>query len=574
MKLTKLIIIIALIIVLILLLIKINDNNNNKNKEHLQNLNEAVKNMISLHTDNSAIFNTARFNKVNAEELEVENNMNANKGIFNNVTVNNNIDISNNLTANTGNIRNLNILNNLTGITGSFKNIRSTDISSNNITAESGRFTNVTSESLNIRRYDINNLNINKICFDPNDTTKCLTLNSLNGLNNLNNYSVNNPKNQYMYYPNSVPGVDMVASNSATYDNNIIWNSLAKYIDLNNSLNVELGKLKVIGSGETWMYYNGSSTVTYSGQSPASQFRTSTFKNAQTKGTGIEITVPKPPANNPTGDYSVLWIKITNSHAHWYTFKLYEYNASTDNIVKTFGKFADSFNALNKISPDGSTHNDSWNTQQWIGIPFDLTGNTSRTLVLSNFFGQSDKDLLINGIAFSTNPWNHCKVSAISLHWQVNNDDNSQGIVGSTGGLTWNTHNWNYQQLAQFNGGNTYQFRIPFVNSNKDKIFYLVEYNTNWGPSITSLEIFKYNTTTQAETAINLGNFYTSFDNPFSRHHNSKIWQRYYGIVIAKEYLPVKGSSSDNFIKLRITIPAGNNIYFTEVGTHDKNSFD
>jgi hypothetical protein len=346
------------------------------------------------------------------------------------------------------------------------------------------------------------------------------------------------------------------------------------YIDLNNSLNDNLGKLKTIGQNETWMYYNGSSTVLYNTfVNTASQFRTSTFKNVQTKGTGIEITVPKPPANNPNGDYSVLWIKITNSHAHWYTFKLYQYNAATDNIVKTFGKFADSFNALNKISPDGSTHNDSWNTQQWIGIPFDLTGNTSRKLVLSNFYAQN-VDLLINGIAFSTNPWNHCKVAAVALYWQINNDDNSNGKTDSTGGLTWNNNNWNNQQLAQFNGGNTYQFRIPFVNSNKDKIFYLIEHNNNWGPSIRSLEIFKYNTTTQTETAINLGNFYTSFDNPFARHFNSKMYQRYYGIVIPKQFLPVKGSSRDNFIKLKITIPSGRNLAFTEAGTHDKNSFD
>ncbi len=568
MKLTKLIIILALIILLILLLIKINDK-----KEHLETLNEAVQNMISLHTDNSAIFNLARFNKVNTEEINVSNNMNANRGIFNNITVNNNLDISNNLTANSGNIKDLNILNNLTGTTGSFKNINSTDISSNNITAESGRFTNITSESLNVRRYDISSLNVSKICFDPTDTTKCLTLNTFNGLNNLNNYTVNNPKNQYMYYPNDIPGVVMSESSSATYNNNVIWTKLSNNIELSNPINADLGKLKAIGAGETWKQYT-TSLVDYTGSNTSyTEFRTSTFNKAQPKGTGIEITVPKPPPNNPTGDYSVLWVRFTNSSTPWINLKLYQYNSVTDNIIKFFGKISDGLQNLNKISPDGSTHNATWNAQQWIPIPFDLNGNSSRKLVLSNF-NDTSNPMLINAIAFSTNPWNHCKIPALSLYFQTNNDDNANNVVGATGGLTWNQNNFNNEPLAQFNGGNTFQFRIPFVNSGKDKIFYLIEHNNNWGPAITSLEIFKYNTTTQVETAINLGNFYTSFDNPFARHHNSKIYQRYYGVVIPKEHLPVKGPYNDNFIKLRITIPSGDNIYFTEVGTHDKNSFE
>jgi hypothetical protein len=586
MKLTKLIIIIALIIVLILLLIKINDNNNNNKKEHLKNMNESILNMISLHTDNGAILNTAKFNRVNAEQLDVFNNMNANKGTFNNITVNNNIDISNNLTANTGNIRNINVLNNLTGTTGSFKNIISTDISNNNITAESGIFRTVTSESINIQRYDISSLNINKICFDRTDITKCLTLNTFNGLNNLNNYNVNNPKNQYMYYPNSVPGVDMSANIPGTYNNNIIWNTLRNYIEISPTtpLNENNGKLRVFGSGESWIYYKAPTTpttptsttaVTYTGlatQSEATLFRTSTFKNAQSSGVGIEITVPKSPPNNPTGDYSVLWIKCTNSHAIWYTFKLYHYDSGSDTVIKTFGKFADGYNSLNKFSPDGSMHNDNWQTQQWVPIPFDLSGNSLRKLLLSNFYAQ-DKDFYISSIAFSTNPWNHCKVSAKAIFWQINNDDNSQGKTEATGGLTWNSDNWQNQPLAQFNAGNLHQFRIPFVNSGKDKIFYLVEHNSNWGPTIIGLSIVKYNGT-NGDVVIQLGNFYTSFDNPFARHYNSKLSQRYYGIVIPKEHLPTKGSSSDNFLRLVITLPGGNNVVFTEVGTHDKNSFD
>jgi hypothetical protein len=544
----------------------------NKNNEHITNLNESVQTMISLHTNKNAIFNSANLNKVRVDQLDVSNNLIVNKGTFNTVKVNNNLDISNNITASSGNIGNLTVTN-LTGTNSSLRNVRSSDISSNNIFAESGTFRNVTSESVSIPRYNIATLNASKICFDPTDTTKCLTMDSLKGLQNLNNYNVNNPKNQYMYYPNTIPG-DMNATIPATYDNNIVWTELNKYIDLNNSLNADLGKLRAIGSGESWLTASIiSAPLAYTGQAnPLPLFRTSTFKNAQPKGTGIEITIPKPPANNPNGDYSVLWIRCSNSNAYWYTFKLYEYNASTDTIVKSFGKFADGFSQLNKISPDGSTHNTAWNTHQWIAIPFDLSGNTSRKLVLSNFWSNNDNNPYINSMAFSINPWNHCKVAAVAIFWQVNNDDNSQGKTDATAGFSWETHDWNNEQLARFHGNNNFVFRIPFVNSGKDKIFYIVEHNNNWGPGIAGLSIFKNNAGTEVENQ--LGNLYTSLDNPFARHHNSKMYQRYYGIVIPKDFLPTKGLTSDNFIKLRITIPGGQNLYFREVGTHDKNSFE
>ncbi len=540
------------------------------NNEHITNLNESVQTMISLHTNKNAIFNSANLNKVKVDQIDVSNNLIVNKGTFNTVKINNNLDISNNIIANSGNIGNLTVTN-LTGTNSSLRNVRSSDISSNNIFAESGTFRNVTSESVSIPRYNITTLNANKICFDPTDTTKCLTFDTFKGLQNLNNYNVNNPKNQYMYYPNSIPG-DMNATIPATYDNNIVWNyNLKNYIDLNNTLNADLGKLKTIGSGETWMHWNSGSISSYTGQANANEFRTSTFHRAQPKGTGMEITIPKPPANNPNGDYSVLWIKCSNTNQFWYTFKLYQYDAATDNIVKTFGKFADGFSQLNKISPDGSTHNDSWNFSQWIPIPFDLSGNTSRKLLLSNFWGQ-DLNLLINAMAFSTNPWNHCKVAAVAIYWQINTDDNSQGKTDATAGFSWETHDWNNEQLARFHGNNNFVFRIPFVNSGKDKIFYIVEHNNNWGPGIAGLSIFKNNAIPEVENQ--LGNLYTSLDNPFARHHNSKMYQRYYGIVIPKEVLPTKGSANDNFIRLRITIPGGQNLYFREVGTHDKNSFE
>jgi hypothetical protein len=575
MKLSNIIIILLLIIIIIFLTWKIN---NNTNKENMGNLTESIQNIISLHTDKNVFLSSATIDNIRTEEINISKNLNVNKGNFNNVKVNNNVDISNNLTANTGNITNLNITN-LTGNNGFLRNVRSTDISANLILAESGRFRNVTSDTLNIPRYSITNLTANKICFDPTDATKCLTLDMIKSVNDIEKYNIDNIKNQYMYYPNTnTNAYNRTIPN--TYNNNIVWTDLSGNIDLTGtSINNDLGKLQLIGPNQSWRY---STDEFITGTPPAypnlpdsnnaKVFRTFSSLQAEPKGQGIEITIPKPPLNNPTGDYSVLWILVTNSHDRQYYLKLYQYNPTTDTIIKTFGKIVDGLNGLNKISPDGSTHNKIWDKQQWIPIPFDLSGNTNRKLVLSTFTTDT-VEKLIRSIAFSTNPWNHCKVSGLAIHYQVNNDDNSQGftVSAANSGLTWHTNYMN-QPLVKFS--NTFQFRIPFVNSGKDKIFYLVEHNSDWGPSIAGLSIFTYNTTTQAEVENQLGNFYTSFDNPFARHHNSKLSQRYYGVVIPKQFLPVKGSSSDNFIKLKVTIPSGRDFQFTEAGTHDKNSFD
>jgi hypothetical protein len=577
MNLSKIILIILLIIGISFLIWKINKD---KNKEHLTNLNEAILNMISLHKDRNIILNSANIDIVRAEKIDVLKNLNVNKGIFNNINVNK-IDISNNITATTGNIGNLTI-NKLTGTNGSFRNVRSNDISSNTIYSESGTFGNITTQKIYTPRYDISSLNINKICFDPNDSTKCLTIDTIKNINNIENLNINNQKNQYMYYPN-----DSSLKNNLTISNNniIIQDNGHNVIFWNNLINeIKSNALKAVGPNETFIIQTATSSRVYSQSDTSGNIRTSTMKNIQPTGTGIEITVPQHPNKDNGVDYSVLWVKCMDTQTYYYTIKLYQSDAN-NNIIKTFGKHADGKNGLNKISPDGSIHNDTWNTTQWIPIPFDLSGNTSRKLIMSNYISNSSNVWnFISSMAFSTNPWNHCKVSSISLIWQSNKTNNTNGIPTSftKNDVVWNNianltdrENWNNLPLAQFNVNSIIPFRIPFVNSGKDKIFYLVEHNNNWGPSIIGLTVLKNINNTNVNVPI--GNFYTSFNNPFSRHYNSKMYQRYYGIVIPVDVLPVKGTIDDNFITLQINIPNNDTsrpVYFSEVGTHDKNSFE
>jgi hypothetical protein len=104
-------------------------------------------------------------------------------------------------------------------------------------------------------------------------------------------------------------------------------------------------------------------------------------------------------------------------------------------------------------------------------------------------------------------------------------------------------------------------FRIPFVNNNRDKIFYLVEANRNFQTSIINVSI----------NNVIIGNLYTTFDNPFATHFNSSFENRYLGIIIPKVNLPL----NDNFITITLNIPNNNDgVYVREIGTHNLNPFN
>ena len=123
----------------------------------------------------------------------------------------------------------------------------------------------------------------------------------------------------------------------------------------------------------------------------------------------------------------------------------------------------------------------------------------------------------------------------------------------------------NNDQCVKFIKGDV-SFRIPFVNSGKTKIFYIIEHNNYWGPGIANVSLMN------DLVDVPLGGMYTTFDNPFSRHFNSKRYCRYYGVVIPKDKLP---KAPINFINLRLKIPSNSDgFFFREVGTHDFDPFE
>jgi hypothetical protein len=402
----------------------------------------------------------------------------------------------------------------------------------------------------------IDSINTNKLCISGN---KCLTSDGLNTF-----LLMNSPLTSYMYLPNS---------STTLNDQNLIWKDISNNMKFSDTVRPN-SAIKVVG-GDKWRYWNGSVNVDWNGYANAPYhgmniYTTTGFETGpQTNGTGIEVTVPAHPI--PGKDYSVLWIKVSNDRYNY----LKVYDMSGESVRKYYGKQSFGFTSINNISPDGSTNSEHYSVGLWWPFPIDLSGNSSRKIMISSFY-KGAVPTFIAGIAFSTNPWNHCRIHGNCLYDQVNNDNDSN-TISQTPTLIFKENSdaaWNNIILLSFVAGSQPIIRIPFVNTQRNKIFYIIEINDNFGPSMNGVEI---NTTPLSTTATwqYIGNVNTTFSNPFAIHTNSKIYQRYYGIVIPKQYLPVKGSSiNDNFIQLRFTIPTGVNFRFSEVGTHDVNPFE
>jgi hypothetical protein len=336
---------------------------------------------------------------------------------------------------------------------------------------------------------------------------------------------LNSPVNQYMYLPKQ----------------NIMWNNLDEHKDT---------KFRVVGAGHKWTTYKHYSKNCYQLDPRLNN----------PIGTGIEIDVPEFQVDDEDAyvdgmDFTVLWIRLRLDS--WSTFRVYAKNE--DGKYESFGSYAMRYDALNSISPDGGMQNAEWAHYTWYPIPIKL--NKERKVIVNSPYNEGS--LWFCGFAFSTNPWNHCKVSASTLYLNLNRDETN---------TTWGRDqiiqgwydDWNRHEMGRFTAGNKTTFKIPFVNSGRNKIFYVVEHNETWAPSIISVSV---NNTI-------IGNLYTSFDNPFARHFNSKQYQRYYGAVIPVELIP----SGEKYLTITIdtTLPYQNHwgLQTREVGTHDENPFE
>jgi hypothetical protein len=156
-----------------------------------------------------------------------------------------------------------------------------------------------------------------------------------------------------------------------------------------------------------------------------------------------------------------------------------------------------------------------------------------------------------------------------------------------TDNVIWNTEYVTWRNTSGPANPSNIIVRIPIVNSGRDKILYLVTHNDNWNENMKAVFIFEkpniqptISNTKDLTTAtfndisnnpmIRLDNFTTTFNNPFSRHYNSSVYNRYIGTVIPSNLIKT------DYIILGLQLPValdstslmGTRI--KHIGTHDK----
>ena len=237
---------------------------------------------------------------------------------------------------------------------------------------------------------------------------------------------------------------------------------------------------------------------------------------------------------------TVLWIRVLNGD-RWESFQVYTKDG------KDLGNFTSGFRQLTKYCPDGSLSDSFWNFHTWMPVP--VPGPGEYIVCGGNRKNDAGNDCWISGIAFSTNPWNHAMNSAVAYHWLVNEGSPSP---------TWNSQNWNNDQLAQLDQNQVYTLMVPVINSGKDKLLYIIEHNNNWdGASHTSVTV----------NDKPVERLRSTYSNPFARHYNSKIYNRFLALRIPKDIV-----GNNRFMKVVIDMRnLSQNIFFREIGTVDYN---
>lgn len=248
--------------------------------------------------------------------------------------------------------------------------------------------------------------------------------------------------------------------------------------------------------------------------------------NNEANGNGAQVEIPL--------GYNTVWLRILGDR--WNVIHAYFTDGGGDLGLWTGGR-----RSANSYAPDGTLTNGFSVLHQWMPIPARRHG----TLALISKPNTNDA-FWISGLAFSKNPWRHAAQSAIGYHWAVNGGN-------PTG---WGQDNWNGDTLANIGAGNGV-LKVPVVPSGHDKLLYLIEHNSDWNGAM--------------HTGITVGGrqierFMASYDNPFSRHWNSKSFERYIAARIPKGYVSADARQLDVIIDMSLQDVA---INFREIGTHD-----
>jgi hypothetical protein len=252
------------------------------------------------------------------------------------------------------------------------------------------------------------------------------------------------------------------------------------------------------------------------------------FGNGRVSGrAGLRVDVPQ--------GYDTLWVRVLNDR--WFHMRV---RGVEDHEHSAVEKYTAGHRCLNEFSPDGAAPDSYHRLHMWVNVPLRYPGKY-------DLMSEIHSDSWISGIAFTTNPWNMARNSAVGYHWGVN---------GGTK-LRWHTHNWNNDNLASLDAGAVRTLMVPVIYSGRDKLVYMVEHNNNWIGTM------------HADVRVGgemIERFRTTYNNAFATHYNSKFYDRYIAARIPAHLI----QPGQKFVELRVNMAmSDHHIHIREAGTHD-----
>jgi hypothetical protein len=455
-------------------------------------------------------------------------------------------------------------------------NILMNNITSNSINTPILNATNIQSDAINISNIDMTKY---KICLQ--DQSHCIKpyLLKLYSQINLPNSPFNN-----MYLSD--------ASNCVIYE----------YAPFNDEPYDTLPVSLIIkfGTGYNILTDSTLSTIRYSTIPSILVSRPALYYNPQQDfdiSGGFKIVIPNPATIK--FKCKVVWIEIKSNLRCSFrvTSSIPDISSNVLDVV-----YSNYLTYSNSLRPDGADYNIQTDrpitiTTQWIPIPinYDALPNEKTIYIRRN---RTDNNvtsrLMICGLAFTTNPWNHCKLPALCIYWELNEGNfNINKLNPATTYIDATTTTlYDKPSFNEFTDYITFHrklliTRIPVINSGKDKILYLnvanntsninlqnvlIQTNANipLGTDITTaINIIDYSYDFANKTITEIDNFSTTYDNPFATYFNSHATNRYIATVI-----PAALIKSD-FIRVilqsqpQAQSSTGTGLMIREIGTHD-----
>lgn len=463
-----------------------------------------------------------------------------------------------------------NISNNIQGTLKLNGNVSMNEIKADSINISDLNTNNIIANQFNIKNVDLNRY---KICLQ--DQSHCIKPQLLNLYSQIN--SVYSPfNNMYLSDAHNCIIYEYAAFNNAPFNS------------------VPLSLISTFGNNIILFQDTSLSSIKYQTNLSDTIRRPSYYYEPQRDydvNSGFKIFIPSP--STLGFKCKVVWIEIKSDLRRSFRVTSSFPDIASNALDVVYSNY---ISYSNSLRPDGADYNmigerNIANVTQWVPIPinYDSLPSEKAIYIRRNRTDNANSVLMISGIAFTTNPWNHCKLSATCIHWDLNDGNPNVNktnvsttiVSATTTGYYDNPFN-EFSEYITFNG-KLLITRIPIINNGKDKLLYL-----NVANNISNLNI--QNVFIQTDTSISIGvnitptsnilessseftnktitqidNFTTTYDNPFARYFNSHKNNRYIATIIPARLI------KSNFIRviLQGQTALGTGIMIREIGTHD-----